>query len=240
MNTAARCPGQDKRFWQPKDIIEVKCPYCASTIEFWKDDPMRYCANCGETIGNPRIDLSCAKWCKMAKECLGDVSAEALSASPVIERLKALLHKSLEEEPERMRNALDTLLQAETIMARERGDPLLIKPAALFAGAAIPPAGYAQRQAKTSLRNPTEWKRMLERAGMEQAGLREEIVALAECVLAGDRQDAESYAVVWDATQLQRAETLQSENPTDGATATAVLQSIGTDSGKRMARRFRQ
>jgi hypothetical protein len=63
------CPGQDMRFWKPKDIFDVRCPYCGAEIEFWKDDPLRYCPGCGETVSNPRIDLGCAKWCKYVKEC---------------------------------------------------------------------------------------------------------------------------------------------------------------------------
>ena len=150
MNTALRCPGQDTRFWQEKDIREVQCPYCASTIEFWRDDPMRYCSNCGEIVSNPQINLSCAKWCKMAKECLGDLPEEAIAASPVIERLKALLHKRLAAAPDRMQNALDTLLKAETMMMKEEGDPSLVKPSSLFAGALLTPAGDVDDGADTT------------------------------------------------------------------------------------------
>ena len=67
----AKCPGQDQRFWKPKDIFEINCPDCSTPIEFWKDDPQVKCPGCKKMITNPRLDISCAKWCKYAKECVG-------------------------------------------------------------------------------------------------------------------------------------------------------------------------
>ena len=238
MNTTLRCPGQDRRFWQLKDIVEVKCPYCTSTIEFWKDDPMRYCSDCGEIINNPQLNLSCAKWCAMAKECLGEIPEEALSASPVIERLKALLHKQLEEEPKRMQNALNTLLRAETMIIKEKGDPLLIKPAALLTGALISRAGNGDQGLSTPPGDAVKWNRILQQAGMEEVGLRDTIITLVEMVLVGDQQETEEYAIVWDATQLQRLENLNPNDSPDMITS-AILDSIQTDCGRQMAKRFR-
>ncbi len=67
-----RCPGQDQRFWKPEDIFEVNCPACGNTLEFFKDEPKWKCRKCGKEIKNPKIDISCAKWCKFSKECLGE------------------------------------------------------------------------------------------------------------------------------------------------------------------------
>lgn len=66
-----RCPGQDMRYWTPKDIADVRCPNCNKEMEIWKDEPMRICKGCGREVRNPNIDPGCAKWCKYAKECLG-------------------------------------------------------------------------------------------------------------------------------------------------------------------------
>lgn len=64
-----RCPGQDMRYWVPKDITVVLCPNCGKEMEIWKDEPMRVCRNCGCEVHNPNIDPGCAKWCKFANEC---------------------------------------------------------------------------------------------------------------------------------------------------------------------------
>ena len=198
---------------------------------------MRYCSNCGEIVSNPQINLSCAKWCKMAKECLGDLPEEAIAASPVIERLKALLHKRLAAAPDRMQNALDTLLKAETMMMKEEGDPSLVKPSSLFAGALLTPAGDVDDGADTTMGDATAWDAMLEQSGMETPGSRHAIVALAQAAVAGNWQENGDFAIVWDATQLQKLKIMARQFPNVTETK-AVMDSIRTDSGRRMAEQF--
>ena len=59
------------RYWKPEDIFTVDCPHCHGEIEFWKDEPFRFCPSCRKEVRNPKQDLACAKWCKYARECLG-------------------------------------------------------------------------------------------------------------------------------------------------------------------------
>jgi len=66
-----RCPGQDQRFWKPEDVFEVQCGKCGGYVEFFKDEPKLKCRNCDELVSNPRIDMSCAQWCRHAQQCLG-------------------------------------------------------------------------------------------------------------------------------------------------------------------------
>ena len=77
-----KCPGQSKDRWKPGDIFCAPCPHCGAELEFWKDDLDRTCAKCGKKAKNPRLDLSCAKWCKHARECLGDSEYERIMAEP--------------------------------------------------------------------------------------------------------------------------------------------------------------
>jgi endogenous inhibitor of DNA gyrase (YacG/DUF329 family) len=72
----AKCPGQDLRYWTPKDIYEVPCTYCEKPIEFFKDDFRRRCPHCGKLNLNPNNDLSCAAWCSAAAECLKELGRE--------------------------------------------------------------------------------------------------------------------------------------------------------------------
>lgn len=51
--------------------MEIACPHCGKSSEFWKDDPHRRCKHCGQDMTNPNFDLGCAKWCKYARECFG-------------------------------------------------------------------------------------------------------------------------------------------------------------------------
>jgi len=67
------CPGQDMRFWKPDDIYRVPCAHCGGQVEFFKDDLRRKCPHCGKFTVNPKNDLSCARWCRYAAECLGQL-----------------------------------------------------------------------------------------------------------------------------------------------------------------------
>ncbi len=69
-----KCPGQDSRYWKGDAIYEMKCPHCGVTMEFFKDDPVRRCSNCGKQVPNPRLDFGCATYCPYAKECLGSIT----------------------------------------------------------------------------------------------------------------------------------------------------------------------
>jgi hypothetical protein len=123
------------RYWKPDDIFDVCCPFCDAEIEFWKDEPMRMCRGCGMEVRNPRIDLGCAKWCKSAAECLGVNAEEHAAAAPIIDRVRARLQRTLEDNPEARQNAEDVHAIADTLLAAEGGDPCVIKTAALLAGA---------------------------------------------------------------------------------------------------------
>jgi hypothetical protein len=71
------------RYWKPEDIFDVRCPYCDTSIEFWKDEPMRLCRTCRNEVRNPRIDLGCAKWCKFGGQCLGHPATGQPADEPV-------------------------------------------------------------------------------------------------------------------------------------------------------------
>lgn len=64
-----KCPGQDIQYWKPADIFEIPCPFCEKKIEFWKDDPIRYCPECLSGVKNPKFDLGCVDWCQHSSDC---------------------------------------------------------------------------------------------------------------------------------------------------------------------------
>jgi hypothetical protein len=67
---ALKCPGQDFRFWRSEDIYEVPCPACEKPVEFFKNDVLRKCGNCGYQFPNPKLDIGCAEWCPHADKCI--------------------------------------------------------------------------------------------------------------------------------------------------------------------------
>jgi endogenous inhibitor of DNA gyrase (YacG/DUF329 family) len=57
-------------YWKPGDIFELNCPFCDREIEFWKDDPVRFCPECQKAVKNPKFDPGCADWCEKSDQCL--------------------------------------------------------------------------------------------------------------------------------------------------------------------------
>ena len=131
MNNDSRpkCPGQDMRYWLPEDIFTLKCPHCGNEIEFWKDEPFLNCRKCGKEARNPRINLGCAKWCKHAAECLGNHPELLDPASPVIERVKAILSQDFKDCGKKFEQMNKLLLDADSAMSGRKCDPCVIKTA---------------------------------------------------------------------------------------------------------------
>jgi hypothetical protein len=69
------------RFWKPEDIFTMACPFCQAEIEFWKDEPVRFCRSCQKEVKNPKMDLGCAEWCKHSSDCLDSLPGEQKSDS---------------------------------------------------------------------------------------------------------------------------------------------------------------
>jgi HD superfamily phosphodiesterase/endogenous inhibitor of DNA gyrase (YacG/DUF329 family) len=126
----ARCPGQDQRFWKPKDIFEVPCPGCGRAVEFFRDEPTVKCRGCGRLVVNSRLDLGCAEWCRHADRCLGVATIRNIRT--VRDRLVARMKDVFGQDEKRIHHALRVLDYAERIHAAEGGDPLVIKAAAIL------------------------------------------------------------------------------------------------------------
>ncbi|MHC4291244.1 MAG: HD domain-containing protein [Planctomycetota bacterium] len=126
----ARCPGQDQRFWKPDDIFDVKCPACGTLVEFWKDEPQVKCPSCKQVIINPKLDLGCAKWCKYAEECLGQIASQenTILSNKLIECLRQIASS----DQNLIRYSLEVLCYAEKIQLKEGGDPLVVKASAIL------------------------------------------------------------------------------------------------------------
>ncbi|MBD3304979.1 hypothetical protein GF339_01335 [candidate division KSB3 bacterium] len=228
---AIRCPGQDVRFWKPKDIFEIRCPYCGTTIEFWKDDPMRHCPDCDQMVSNPRIDLGCARWCKYAEECLGSMPEAMVADAPVIDRLTALLDKQLTGQAARRERAQAMRSLAETLMAVEGGDPCVVKASALLAGVLLP---EQETPEASPLDDP---QALLEEAGIATP-LAQEISSVVEGVLGDQPPESLEGRVVWDTVQLQRLAMLRDADRLLPGSAEDILPTIRTRSGKLMARQY--
>jgi hypothetical protein len=127
-----RCPGQNLQFWKFEDIFSINCPHCKKEIEFWKDEPFRLCPSCQTEVRNPRIDLGCAKWCKYAKECLGELAEETIKITTVCDRVILALKKLFPNNQEKINHARKALEYADKILMAGAGAPLIVKTSALL------------------------------------------------------------------------------------------------------------
>ncbi len=70
-----RCPGS-ANIRTPTLTIK-KCPECGEEVEVFSSDTKVVCSGCGFTIYN---DISgCVRWCRHAKDCLGQEVYDKLS-----------------------------------------------------------------------------------------------------------------------------------------------------------------
>jgi ribosomal protein S27AE len=63
-----RCPGSSNV--RTPTLSIKKCPQCGEDVEIFSTDTKVACGYCGFVIHNDIA--SCARWCKYAKECLGE------------------------------------------------------------------------------------------------------------------------------------------------------------------------
>ncbi len=137
-----KCPGQDRGFWRENPVIEVPCPACGWSVELFRDESNGRCARCGHRFPNPGADLGCARWCPMARECVGFDPQRAARGRPGEGALAARLILRLQDEyaadRERLARALRTFQYAKATMLQEQADPRVVLVAALLAAAEGP------------------------------------------------------------------------------------------------------
>lgn len=73
-STIDHCPGAANIRTPTLEIR--KCPRCGEEIEIFSNDASVRCSRCGYVVYNDAA--SCIRWCRHAKECLGDEMYEKL------------------------------------------------------------------------------------------------------------------------------------------------------------------
>jgi hypothetical protein len=213
------------QFWKPGDIFTVDCPRCGGAIEFFKDEPVQPCPSCKNEVRNPKIDLGCAKWCKMAKECLGVAQNEKPEPS-MLDRLAAAVAGAMELGPDQKARADRALDFARRIVAAEGGDAMLVQAAVLF--------NEAARHSRLTQCRPFEpsdtcqTKLTLEKVGLAESAI-QRVCQLLWALHTGLEDDSREFAAAWDATQLTLLD------PTAGDPS-AIPSQMRTSTGQRIAR----
>jgi HD superfamily phosphodiesterase/DNA-directed RNA polymerase subunit RPC12/RpoP len=200
------CPGQDSRFWKPEDIFEMACARCGHAVEFFKNDGARRCAHCGERMVNPKISIGCARWCKMAKACLGydPAQAEAGDAPALLEQLISAMQTQFGDDQRRIAHALHVLSYAEEMLRTESADPRVVCAAAILHDIGIQ---EAERRHGSSagryqeLEGPPIARRIMTELAMDADTIEHVCRIVGSHHSAGDI-DTPEFRIVWDADWL--------------------------------------
>ncbi len=234
----SHCPGQDRRFWKSDDASEEPCPHCGKTIEFWKDDFRRRCKHCGELVRNPRFDMGCAKWCQFAEQCVG-IPVAQLKDETLCDTLIKEMKRVFGDDERRIRHALAVLDYAEVILKQEKGDPLVVKAAAV-----LHDIGIHQAEAKhgssagryQEIEGPPIARGILEQLKVDTAVIDHVCRIIANHHSARDI-DTPEFRILWDADWLVNIpeEFPQASRPVLERTIERVFK---TDSGRRLAGRL--
>ena len=203
--TVYRCPGQEGRFWTPKDIFEIPCPHCGRQVEFFKDDPLRPCPGCARDVRNPRIDPGCAKWCKAAGQCLGQVAEAPPRAGSLCDRLIRGMEAVFGDDRRRIDHALKVLACAETIIAgRSDVSGLVVRAAAILHDIGIVEAERKHGSASgrhQEIEGPPIARRILEAMEIDLDVIDHVCKIVANHHSARDI-DTPEFRVIWDADRL--------------------------------------
>ncbi|MBM4025107.1 MAG: HD domain-containing protein [Planctomycetes bacterium] len=197
-----RCPGQDQRFWKPKDIFEVACPECGRAVEFFRDEPILKCRGCERTIVNSRLDMGCAEWCQHAEQCLGADTMRNIKT--VRDKLVARMKGIFGSDEKRIDHALRVLDYAEQIGAAEGGDPLVIRAAAILHDIGIPEAQrrYGSAAGKyQEIEGPPIAEPILKDNNVDPVRIQHICAIIANHHSARDI-DTREFRVLWDADWL--------------------------------------
>ena len=201
------CPGQDTRFWKPEDIFEIACGHCGQPVEFFKNDGLRYCTQCGSRVVNPKVSVGCAQWCEHARDCLGydpHAPAEESGGPSLADRLVAAMQAEFGDDQRRIDHALQVLAYARQIMRTEHADPRVVLAAAILHDIGIQEAERKHGSAAgkyQELEGPPIAKRIMEQLGLDAATIAHVCRIVGSHHRAGDIDTIE-FRIIWDADWL--------------------------------------
>ena len=203
-----KCPGQERRFWRPEDVVEVRCARCNESVEFFKDDATRRCPGCGLRITNPKVRMGCAQWCKFVKECLGfdpnDVAGEDSEEVSLADGLIEAMGKEFGEDRKRVAHALRVLEYAQELLREEGGEARVV-----IAAAVLHDIGIVEAERKhgssggryQEMQGPPIARRIMEGLGLDEETIEHACRIVGSHHSAGDI-DTPEFRIVWDADGL--------------------------------------
>ncbi|MCF6291727.1 MAG: HD domain-containing protein [Desulfobacterales bacterium] len=238
-----QCPGQDSRYWDGAAVFETSCPECGHEIEFFKDDSVRKCTNCGHRTMNPKIDFGCASYCPYAEQCLGSLPPELLARKQeqILEQVPVEMKKYFGDDFRRISHAAKVARYATQIGAAEQAHPAVVAAAGYLHDIGI---REAERKYDSSApryqhqEGPPVAREILTRLGAEP-GLIDEVCDIIGHHHHPRKEETVNFKALYDADLIVNLEDKQKEKPTpDAHLAKLVEKSFLTETGRDLARKI--
>ncbi len=235
-----KCPGQDSRYWKPDAIFNAKCPECGNDVEFFKDDTMRRCKNCGHKFLNPGMDFGCAAYCKYADQCIGNLPPELIAQQENLlkDRVAVEMKKYFRQDFKRIGHATRVARYAEQIGRKEQGALATILLAAYLHDIGIKEAErkYQSTAAKyQEQEGPPIAREILENLNADKA-LIEEVCDIVGHHHHPRQTETLNFKCLYDADLIANLEEAQKKNPLDHEKLKGIIEkSFMTATGKALA-----
>jgi len=235
-----KCPGQDSRYWKPGAIFDTKCPECGHEVEFFKDDTMRRCKNCGHRFLNPGIDFGCASYCKYADQCIGTLPPELIAQKEDLlkDRVAIEMKRYFKQDFKRIGHATRVARYAEQIGKEERGNM-----AVLLASAYLHDIGIKEAERKyqsTAARYQEEEGPPIAKEILEKLEANDELIKEV-CDIIGHHhhpreEETINFKCLYDADLITNLEEKQKDAPHDPEKLKDIIKkSFLTDTGRELA-----
>lgn len=224
-----KCPGQDPMFMKAGAIAEAPCPACGHRVEFWPDEPMRKCPECGRRFANPEDSMKCLSWCRYAAQCMSALQqGNGNWIGPLREELMARMKAAFGRDAGAIEHALAVLELAEEIGRQAGADLLVLVPAAILhdIGRAAPQA--AGEATDHGVQGRAAAAEILSDLGLPEA-VEEEILDLIEHHHDRGRMDTRNAGPLFDADLIVNLR----ESGRDGARGEPSRDAL-TEAGRRI------
>ena len=236
-----QCPGQDMRYWKPGAIFDAPCSQCGQVMEFFKDESVRKCKNCGHKMVNPRMDFGCASYCQHAEQCLGDLPPELLAERKDLlkDRVAWEMKRYFKRDFKRVGHASRVARYAEQIAREEKGDMVIVLCAAYLHDIGIHEA--ERKYESTAARYQEEEGPPIAREILAKLAASREIIDEV-CDIVGHHhhprpEETVNFKIVYDADLIVNLEEEQAEQPLAAEKLTAILEkSFLTAAGRSLAK----
>ncbi len=229
------------RYWKPGAIFDAPCSQCGQVMEFFKDESVRKCKNCGHKMVNPRMDFGCASYCQHAEQCLGDLPPELLAERKDLlkDRVAWEMKRYFKRDFKRVGHASRVARYAEQIAREEKGDMVIVLCAAYLHDIGIHEA--ERKYESTAARYQEEEGPPIAREILAKLAASREIIDEV-CDIVGHHhhprpEETVNFKIVYDADLIVNLEEEQAEQPLAAEKLTAILEkSFLTAVGRSLAK----